>query len=190
LNLLLQWRRPNVRATVFMTWPTKSKFIYMKSKRFFLVLLAAALFTLSARAEVSESHRAAIERLFTTLKVDKQYEVAMIAGFESGAGLDSEQMASLPEEQRAKVKAAIEKMKAKMLELMGWDKVKPDMIELYAKHFSEAEVKDITKLMESPTGQLLVTRQLALVPESMALAQKRMQAVMPQLMQVMQDGMK
>ena len=162
----------------------------MNPKRLLLFLLATTVFAVSSRAAVTESHRAAIEHLFTVLKIDRQYEVAMFAGFEGGLNLTPERLAAMTEDQRTKLQAGVARMKAKMNELMGWEKVKSDMVEIYAKHFSEAEINDITKMMESPTGQMMVSKQLALMPDSMALAQQKARSVMPELVKIMQEESK
>jgi hypothetical protein len=160
----------------------------MKPIKILLITFIVTAFAAVCQA-VTDSHRAAIEHLFTVLKIDKQYESGMIAGFEAAAGATPEQLATMTEDQRAKFQAGMAKVKAKMIELMGWEKVKPDMIELYARHFSETEINDIAKMMETPTGQLLVSKQLALIPESMSVAQKKAQAIMPEISKIMQDAM-
>lgn len=161
----------------------------MKTIRILLAVMALALLTGSGHA-ATESHRAAIERLFKVLKIDKQYEVSMLAGFDAGTGLNADRMAALPQDQREKLQQTLAKVKARMVELMGWDKVKPEMVELYAKHFTEKEIDAIAKMMESPTGQMLVSKQLTLMPEAMTIGQKKAQAAMPEIMKIMQEDMK
>ncbi len=161
----------------------------MKTIRILLAVLALALLTGSGQA-ATDSHRAAIERLFKVLKIDKQYEVSMLAGFDAGTGLTADRMAALPQDQREKLQQTLAKVKARMVELMGWDKVKPEMVELYAKHFTEKEIDAIAKMMESPTGQMLVSKQLTLMPDAMGIGQKKAQAAMPEIMKIMQEDMK
>lgn len=162
----------------------------MKYLNILVISCILAVIPFAHGEQASESHKKAIEHLFKTLQMDKQYETAMLAGFDASSGLTPERIASLPEEQREKIKTGIVKVKAKMVELMGWEKVKPDMIELYAKHFSEKEVLDITKLMDSPTGQMMLSKQIGLLSESMAVGQKKAQAILPELMKVMQEELK
>jgi hypothetical protein len=160
----------------------------MKTLRQLLLVFAMAAIALPCHA-VSDSHRAAIERLFKVLKTPEQYEAALLAGFESGAGLTADKLASMPEEQQQKFKRAMDKVRAKMVELLGWEKMKPEMILLYAKHFSEDEIGQIIKVLDSPAGQMLVNKQIKLLPESMALGQKNAQAAMPHVMKIMMEEM-
>jgi hypothetical protein len=162
----------------------------MKTLRLLLVLTALLALAPRSEAATSESHRAAIDRFFKVLKLDKQYETGMMAGFDASSGLTADRLASLPAEQKEKIQRGVTKVKAKMVELMGWEKMKPDMMELYARHFTEKEIDDIVKLMETPTGQMMLAKQIALLPEAMALGQKKALAVLPEIMKVMQDEMK
>ncbi len=160
----------------------------MKTLKFLFPALALMFFAVSSQA-VTTSHRAAIEKLFTVLKMQKQYEAGMLAGYDAAVARTPAQLGAMTEEERTKFRNGVTKVKVRMIELMGWEQVKPDMIELYAKYFSEAEIADITKMMETPTGQMLVGKQLALIPEATSIGQKKAQAIMPELMKIMQDEM-
>ena len=63
------------------------------------------------------------------------------------------------------------------------------MTTVYMKHFSEEEITAIIALMETPTGQMLVSKQIELIPESMAVGQKKMQSIMPEITRIMQEAM-
>jgi hypothetical protein len=152
--------------------------------------LAVALACLAHPLLASEdSHKAAVERLFTTMKMKEQYETSLLAGFNVGASMSDQRLSNLPLEQRNKINAGMEKVRSRALELMGWDSVKEEMTQLYVKKFSEEEVVAITEMLATPTGQMLLSKQISLLPESMALGQKRAQAMMPEIMQIMQEAM-
>lgn len=155
-----------------------------------LFVLAVCLSTIVLSHASPESHRAAAERFFKATQMEKQYEVGLLAGFDASSGLTEERMQGLPKEQRDKLASAKTKIKAKMIELMGWEKVKPEMVQLYTKHFSESEIDSITKMMETPTGQLMISKQVGLLPEAMAIGQKKAQSIMPEIMKIMQEEMK
>lgn len=162
----------------------------MKLIRIIIALATLLLFVPGSQAEVTPSHRDAVMRLFKVLKLDEQYDNGMMAGFDASSGLTEERLKSMPEEQRTKVTRAMTKIKAKMKELMGWDKVKGDMVEIYAKHFTEKEVEAVIKLMETPTAQMMISKQIGLMAESMAIGQKRAKEMMPEIMKIMQEEMK
>jgi len=153
-------------------------------------LLAVAL-SLAAHPLLAseESHKAAVERLFATMKMKEQYEVSLITGFNAGASMSDQKLANLPLEQQNKINAGMEKVRARALQLMGWDSVKEEMTQVYIKKFSEEEVVAITEMLATPTGQMLLSRQISLLPETMAIGQKKAQAMMPEILQIMQEAM-
>lgn len=157
--------------------------------KYFITIAALVFSFASAQAELTASHTAAIEKLLTVMKADKQYEASLAAGFESGLGMSSDQIKALPQEQQDKFNNAITKVKAKLMEVMGWDKMKADMIEVYGKNFTEKEVNDIIALMDSPTGQMLVSKQAFVVVETMKMTQAKMKGILPEIMKIMQEEM-
>lgn len=155
-----------------------------------LIVLATLVFTLaSARAELAASHQAAIEKLMSVMQVQKQFEASLVAGFEAGLGGSSEQIKSLPQEQQDKFNNAIVKVKVVLLEMMSWEKMKPDLVEVYGKTFSEQEAKDVIAHMETPVGQMIVSKQAGMVASVMQMTQAKTQAIMPQVMKIMQEEM-
>lgn len=155
-----------------------------------LIVLATLVFTLaSARAELAASHQAAIEKLMSVMQVQKQFEASLVAGFEAGLGSSSDQIKSLPQEQQDKFNNAITKVKAVLLEMMSWEKMKPELIEVYGKTFSEQEAKDVIAHMQTPTGQMIVSKQAGMVASVMQMTQAKTQAIMPQVMKIMQEEM-
>lgn len=154
-----------------------------------LILATCALSLCTAQAEVAPSHAAALEKMFTVMKLDQQYAASLIGGFESGIGMSADQIKTLPQAQQDKFNSAMAKVQAKLMELMGWDKMKGEMIELYAKVFTEKEVNDIVTLMDSPTGQMLVSKQVVMVSEAMKHTQSKMKDVMPVIMKIVQEEM-
>jgi hypothetical protein len=153
---------------------------------FLAVALAFAAHPLLAS---EDSHKAAVERLFTTMKMKEQYETSLVAGFNAGASMSDQKLANLPLEQQNKINAGMEKVRTRALELMGWDSVKEEMVQVYIKKFSEAEVVAITEMLATPTGQMLLSKQISLLPETMAIGQKKAQAMMPEILQIMQEAM-
>lgn len=155
-----------------------------------LIALATLVLTLAPlQAELADSHRASIEKLIAVLKVQEQFEASLVAGFESGLGASSDQIKALPQEQQDKFNNAIVKVKAVLLEMMGWEKMKPELIEVYGKTFSEQEANDVIAHMQTPTGQMIVSKQAGMVTSVMELTQQKTQAIMPKVMQIMQEEM-
>ena len=154
-----------------------------------LILATFALSLSSARADLTPSHQAAIEKLLTVMQVQKQFESNLLLGFDAGMGSTSEQIKSLPQEQQDKFAKGIEKVKAVMLEQMGWEKIKPELIAAYGKNFDEQQAKDVTALMESPAGQVLISKQVTVAADLMKVTQEKMKVLQPQIMQIIQTEM-
>lgn len=154
-----------------------------------LILATFALCLTNARADLTAPHQAAIEKLLTVLQVQKQFESNLILGFEAGMGGSSEQIKSLPQEQQDKFAKGMEKVKAVMLEQMDWAKLKPQIVAIYGKNFTEQEAKDVTALMESPAGQLLLGKQITVAADLMKETQEKMKVLQPQIMKIMQEEM-
>lgn len=157
--------------------------------KLFIALATLVLTLAPLQAELSDSHRASIEKLIVVLQVQKQFEASLVAGFESGLGGSSEQIKALPQEQQDKFNNAIVKVKAVLLEMMSWEKMKPELIEVYGKTFTEQEAKDVTAHMETLVGQMLVAKQAAMVANVTEMTQEKTKAIMPQVMKIMQEEM-
>lgn len=157
-----------------------------------LVILAAFVLCLSsapARAEVSPSHAAALEKMFTALKLDEQYEASLIAGFEAGIGISEDQLKTLPQKEQDKFKAALGRVQTRLMGAMGWVAMKDEMIAIYAKVFSEKEAQDITALMSTPAGQMLASKQVAVIKDVTELTQGKMKILGPEISKIVQEEM-
>lgn len=154
-----------------------------------LILATFALCLTTARADLTPSHQAAIEKLLVVMKVQKQFENNLILGFESGLGASLDKIQALPQEQQQKFTTAIEKVKIAMLEQMGWEKLKPEIMAVYGKNFTEQQATDATALMESPVGQMIVDRQITMASDMFKVAQEKMKVLMPKIMEIMQAEM-
>lgn len=163
--------------------------LHLMLMKFFITLAAVILTFSPLHAELTDSHRATIEKLITVMQVQKQFEASLVAGFESGLGASADQIKALPQEQQDKFNNAITKVKAVLLEMMSWEKMKPDLIEVYGKTFSEQEAKDVITHMESPVGQMLVSKQAGMVAAVMQMTQEKTKAIMPEVMKIMQEEM-
>ena len=67
---------------------------------------------------------------------------------------------------------------------MSWEKVKADYIDLYAKTFTEEELKGIIDFCKTPAGQAFAKKQPELAKGTMELKQKRVASVMLKLQEL------
>lgn len=159
-------------------------------KNILIVLATAASLSLgTAQAELPPSHKAAIEKLLVVMQVQKQFEANLVAGFETGLGASADQIKALPQEQQDKFAKAIEKVKTALLESMGWEKLKPEIVAIYGQNFTEKEASEAAALMEGPAGQMLANKQINVAADMMKVSQEKMKVLMPQIMQIMQTEM-
>ncbi|WP_303310652.1 DUF2059 domain-containing protein [Hymenobacter sp. BT730] len=81
-------------------------------------------------------------------------------------------------------------MRAFMNKYMSWASLKEDMVTLYAREFTEKELRDLTKFYQSPTGQKYVSKQNLLLQAGMQLGQRRVQENLPELQRMLEEKMK
>jgi len=147
---------------------------------FVLTLSLASVFSQdeskASASDASPEHVEAIKALFTVMKIEETMSSTM------GAGLDPQlnqmkQMGIGPD--------AIVKMKTEMMtfleEVMAWDTLEDEMIQIYADAFTVDELNTITAFYETPAGQKVVSTMPELTMKGMMLGQKRVQDNMPKL---------
>ncbi len=143
-------------------------------------LLIVPLFFIGTTAFCQDSHKAAAEEMLIVSKVDKVLDPV----FDRVTQMMQSQFnkMNVPEDK----KPVLEKYNRKIVEMMkkelAWEKIKDDYIRIYTKVYSEKELKDITEFYKSPTGSKMVDRMPQLLQESMALSQKNLQKILPEIM--------
>ncbi|UYZ59391.1 DUF2059 domain-containing protein [Hymenobacter latericus] len=132
----------------------------------------------TATASVSAGQRKAAEELMLAMQMEKN----------TNAALDQMLVAQMA--QRPELKPVEPEMRSFLTKYMGWASLKEDMVQLYAKEFSEKELKDLTKFYSSSTGQKFIGKQSALMVAGMELSQRRMQENLPELQRSIEAKMK
>ena len=81
-----------------------------------------------------------------------------------------------------------EKYNAQMIEIMrtemSWDKMKPDMINLYKQNFTSEEIQAITDFYNSPAGRSFTQKMPVIAQESMMIGQQMAMQAMPAIQEV------
>jgi hypothetical protein len=142
-----------------------------------------------AEGKLSDTHRAAIERLLVALQAEKNLESALRAGAAVGMGLNSNQMNSLPKAQREKFQKALKRAMEAVAKDLNWGSIKEEVVEGYGKIFNEKEALEIAAILETPSGQLLVSKQNQLSGEIMRITQEKMKTVLPKLLGIFREEM-
>jgi hypothetical protein len=87
----------------------------------------------------------------------------------------------LSPEAQARMRAAAEKARAAMLVEMGWDKLRPLIVQVYSESFSEEEIQGLIAFYESPTGRMFVERMPQVTERTMRVIGERMGPMMQRL---------
>lgn len=85
-----------------------------------------------------------------------------------------------------------DEMNAKIFKLfkseMSWEKVQPTFLKIYKDTFSQEEVDGIINFYKSSSGQAMLKKMPLVSQATLATTQKMMQDLIPQLIQIQQEG--
>jgi hypothetical protein len=161
-------------------------------------MVIAAMFAVSCNAHADEaSKRAKAEKLMGVMHMDRtmsQMMDAMKTQMDK-AILQSAETDSMSDAQK-KILADFETQAMQLIsESVKWQKIEPEYVTLYATNFSEEEIDGMLTFYNSPVGQAVLEKMPTMLNESMQIAQKHVESVMPQikalqdkLMQQMKDS--
>ena len=68
---------------------------------------------------------------------------------------------------------------------LSWSSLKPDMVDTYAREFTEAELREITRYYQSPIGQKALSKLPALRQRSLDTGQRRLQEHLPEFQEML-----
>ncbi len=148
----------------------------MKSTCLLVCLLAFS--SLDAK-EAEMASRESVEKLAELTEVPKMIDAmqSQVGGMFDGFA----QQLDLSEEERPSFEKYKEKVIVLMHEEVSWEKMKEPMLDIYMKHFSEAEVQGLIEFYSSDLGQSMIRKMPEVMRESMAISQNMMQVMMPKI---------
>lgn len=76
------------------------------------------------------------------------------------------------------------KFQATMLEVLDFEKMEPDYIDLFVSVYTLEELKGITDFYKSPVGKSMVQKQPQVLKKSMEISQSRLQILIPKLQKI------
>ncbi|WP_263419662.1 DUF2059 domain-containing protein [Terriglobus albidus] len=155
-----------------------------------LIAATAVLLSLPLSARADEaSKRAKIEEMLTVLKMEDNFTLLMKQVEQQGRqmGMSMTNPSQLTDADKKILDNFMTKLMAAMQETMGWQKLKSEFIDLYAKAYTEEEVDGILTFYKSPVGQSMLTKTPQLVQQSMAISQTHMKEIQPKLEQLTDD---
>jgi uncharacterized protein len=155
-----------------------------------IAIASLLLLSLPLSAELTESHKAAIEQLLEVSNVEQQMAQSMKAGMEARMGSYSDQLIKkLPAERQERMKRGMDRIKEETSKSLNWQAMKPSIVEIYSRHFTEQEAKDVTALMTTPAGKMMVSKQIEMILDMMTVTQERMKSLTPMIMKIFKEEM-
>ena len=131
------------------------------------------------------SHNASAEAFLTLAHADKlgtpvymQVQQMFAQRFEQTKAPAAKQ--SVLDSYQAKANAALDSA-------IGWNKLKPKMVDLYTATFTEAELKDLVKFYESPLGKKVLREMPKVTQQSAQLTQQSLEPAVPVVNKLLED---
>jgi hypothetical protein len=149
-------------------------------------LIIALLFSVSSlNVFASDSKREAIEQLFELTSADSMVNTmySKMDGMMQGMG----QALGAKESDKAIVDKYMSKVVAIMKSEASWEKMKEPLIDVYSKHYSEKEVKDIVAFYKTESGQSMIKKTPAIMSESMFVSKQMMSLFIPKIQKLTED---
>ena len=81
------------------------------------------------------------------------------------------------------------KMYALIADRLSWDKLKPEMIKLYADTFTEEELAAAVNFYKSPAGEAMMKKLPIVMNGAMTLTQQKMGDLMPDIQRIVREAM-
>ena len=167
----------------------------MRTLLIFVLVVAGAFAQESAPAAkpIDPAKRAAIEELFSLMKVD-QMQKQMVSQVQAMVG-DQIEKSLPPEIQKSqdgsKMVAEVKDFQKRVFDLMmdrvDFARMKPDYIRLYDETFSAEEVAGLVAFYKTPVGQSYLSKMPVLTSKTVVLIQRMLGDLMPQMMKMTAD---
>lgn len=145
-----------------------------------------AVFLLLAGAPLladPQSHAAEARRFLQLTRADKlsvpayaQVQQMFAQRFAQVQGKDSQK--PILERYQAQANTALDKA-------VGWQTLEPELVDLYVRAFTEAELKELLAFYQTPTGRTLLEQLPQLNAMSAQLTQDRLQKAVPEVNQLL-----
>jgi len=147
-------------------------------------LIIALLFCGAAKAQttpdITPAHLKAAEGMLKAAGADTLFQSSMSTMMKQAS-------ANIPEDKRAKFLTVMNQFMAKYI---SWDLLKDQIAVMYAKEFTEADLKGLIAFYNTPLGKKLNQKQPVIMQKSALLGQQAVQSHQSELQQMMQEAFK
>lgn len=143
-----------------------------------LVPIALAVGVFSASAQ-EQSRRALAEELINVMDAKSMFDknITMVKQMWMA---QTSQIPGLPNPSSNAAQAQ-DKTFDLFSQYLNWDRIKDDVISIYAETYTEDEMKGIIAFYRSPSGQALLKRQPELLQRTLEMTQKWMREILPKI---------
>jgi hypothetical protein len=141
------------------------------------VAVALALTAGPVRAD-EKSQRAAIKELFQVMDLPKTMQSSM------------DQMLDVQIKTRPGLKAYRDVMRKFLAKHLSYEALENDLISLYAKEFTENEIKEMTAFYKTPVGKKVIKSMPTLLAKGAQLGAARVQANQEELKKMIEEASK
>jgi uncharacterized protein len=159
-------------------------------KRSFVLLAIAALLATATFAQQATpssgddpATREDIQKLFEVMQIHQQMRQVMDAMAKQQTAMIDESLKQRYPQSSGERIARADRMIEETMKDMPMDAMLDDMIPIYQRHFSKADIEAMSTFYASPTGQKMMREMPALTSESMQASYARMQKQMETIRQ-------
>lgn len=161
-------------------------------KRLALLLCLVLCLPLTARADEA-SRRAKAQEMVTLFHMDTLMQ-QMMDTMQKQVAANARQMCACDKSQTPQQQALLDDFTKNVFTLvesrMGWKAIEPNILDLYARNFTDEELDGILAFYKSPAGISMITKMPAMTTQAMQLSQSKMTELMPELQKMMLDFVK
>jgi hypothetical protein len=153
------------------------KFSYLLSLLLVWVLWTPALGQSAspAAAPITPSHRQVAEALLGTIYSDDSFNKVI------------DQVLATQLKGHPEVQPYENELRTFLGKYMSWAALKPDMAEVYAREFTEPELREMLRFYQSPVGKKAAAKIPTLMQMGMEIGQRHVKDHMPELQKLIQD---
>lgn len=135
---------------------------------------------------IEPEHQKLIEQLMEVNRSKEMYNQSVVGSFEASIANTAK---SLPPDQQEKFGKAMERVKALLIERLGWEVLKEEVMALYAERFTAAELEAVLPLLQKPEMQGFLAKQGQLTSDLSKLTSEKSQALQKEIMAIVQEEM-
>ena len=152
-------------------------------KKTIIIFLIAALSVISYAAD--DSKKESVEELLVLMNADSMIDTIYSQMDQTMQGM-ARRLGVKPSE-----KKIFDTYMVNMVNLMkseiNWKKMKGPMVDLYLKHYTEKEIKDMVSFYRSDSGQSMVKKMPAVISDSISISQDMMKGFIPKMLAMSQE---